>query len=1103
MKKPKKTRRSLYKKPKEITVYYCNINGFQTKKESIRKIVDKLQPKIVIMCETKLPSGSAVKKILPEFEVCAKPTKAGKSGLVICVKLQTFQSILDVTTTPHINILAVRITMAEFAVRIILGYAPQENDKAEEREEFFTEMDVEITNSMMAGELPLVIGDMNSKINKDGDQIKYSSSNGKFLMEMVENHELEILNFNPKCFGKWTHVVRTSGASSVLDYATTCSKLVECTSSITIDEECLLCPFGVKKRKGVAEPQFSDHNAIILKMSIPHEKKKIPIPKKWKLTQDGLEKFRQITTDEFNDRLPTGNVQEVYDQVEERINAVMNQCFKKTKVKKTEELRKNYMDKYKRITKFARKGKAQRKVAKLYIQQIIEMNTLEVAAANRHRVQTTLENLTVDNKFSPNNFWELCKKNRKNASNITSIETAEGTELYGDEVISDAYLNEFVHRLRKREIIPELKRYEERTEQVCQLYINEARNKKEPPYTKDEYLRVQKNLKKGKSCGRDLLPPEIFINGGNQLHTLLLALFNLLKSADYTVHQWTLVLIATIYKNKGKRKQLVNHRGIFLKQILSKMYEKLNMNRIDHCVKKIDKFQAGNKTDRSTADQTFLIRAASDHCKYINKPLFLVLYDYTQCFDSLWLSDCLLALRNIGVESETLNNLKNLNRTCNLKVKSPVGITNQGTVESIVQQGSVSGGVLCSASTAEVTKEDLGKGCQIGLANIKAVTFVDDITSTNTDTQSTYTSHQSIVWFSKKKRIPLNIPKCMIMGINIRPSDIVPRLKIEGKDIKEVNRVVCLGDQFNSTGTNKDLIEDRAKKGRACTISAMSMCSEVTMGNYSIQTLLLLYRSLFVPVVLYNSQAWSNLTKQNIMSLKTTQMKYLKRIFHTPPSTSNAITLLETGILPIEQEINKRQLNFLHHILSQEEDDPVKLVYREQLKFVGERNWANEVAGLRMMYEISEDDSQIPEYSKDKWKFIVKTKITSYALKRLNEDMSNQKHGSQLGERNQLKPLPYLEALKPHQARTVFQIRAGVLDVKALRKYWYDDSVCRLCQHEEENVNHVVNECTAIPRPNVIQNILQTEELSELEEIANRCIVFAAKVKELETAGNK
>ena len=60
---------------------------------------------------------------------------------------------------------------------------------------------------------------------------------------------------------------------------------------------------------------------------------------------------------------------------------------------------------------------------------------------------------------------------------------------------------------------------------------------------------------------------------------------------------------------------------------------------------------------------------------------------------------------------------------------------------SIVQQGSVSGGVLCSASTAEVTKEDLGRGCQIGLANIKAVTFVDDITTINTELEDTYLTY--------------------------------------------------------------------------------------------------------------------------------------------------------------------------------------------------------------------------------------------------------------------------------------------------------------------------------------------------------------------------
>lgn len=152
-----------------------------------------------------------------------------------------------------------------------------------------------------------------------------------------------------------------------------------------------------------------------------------------------------------------------------------------------------------------------------------------------------------------------------------------------------------------------------------------------------------------------------------------------------------------------------------------------------------------------------------------------------------------------------------------------------------------------------------------------------------------------------------------------------------------------MGDQFNSTSTNADLVEERAQKGKACIASATALCNEVTMGIYEIETLLMLYNSLFIPVVLYNSQAWCTLTQADITKLKTAQLKYIKRVFHSPSSTPNVITFLETGILPIEYEINKRQLNFLHHIVTQENDDPVKLIYQEQLKIPEEENWANEI----------------------------------------------------------------------------------------------------------------------------------------------------------------
>jgi hypothetical protein len=418
------------------------------------------------------------------------------------------------------------------------------------------------------------------------------------------------------------------------------------------------------------------------------------------------------------------------------------------------------------------------------------------------------------------------------------------------------------------------------------------------------------------------------------------------------------------------------------------MFEKLNMNRIEEPVKKIDKCQAGNRTERGTDDQIFLLRATIDHSKYMKKPLYIVLYDYKQCFDSLWLSDCLLSLWNLGVKSETLNNLKNLNETCNIMVKTPMGMTEEAVVKSIVQQGSVSGGILCSASTGEVMKEDLGGGCQIGTANIKALAFVDDIANTNNEVPHTYTSHNNIVWFSKKKRIELNIPKCMGLCINRKPDTVIPRLKIDGEVIKWVNVAAYLGDNVNIRGTNRDLVEDRVKKGMACIVTATSMCNEVTMGVYTIQTMLLLYKSLFLQVVLQNSRAWCNLSKQDLKSLKTVQLKYLKRIFHTPPSTSNPLTLLETGSPPIEQEINKRQLIYLHKILNLDDTDPIKQVYCEQSKYCDEKNWSNEVKSLRVLYDIRETDSRITQYSKEQWKNIVKKKIKAFALNLLNQELS-------------------------------------------------------------------------------------------------------------------
>ena len=201
--------------------------------------------------------------------------------------------------------------------------------------------------------------------------------------------------------------------------------------------------------------------------------------------------------------------------------------------------------------------------------------------------------------------------------------------------------------------------------------------------------------------------------------------------------------------------------------------------------------------------------------------------------------------------------------------------------------------------------------------------------------------------------------------------------------------------------------------------------------------------------------------------------------------------------MPIEQEINVRQLNFLHHILTLNENDPVRITYQEQLKYPQEKNWGNEVAELRIKYGITETDPEITNYSKESWKNYVKIVISKKVLEELNQEMAEQKHGGQMTPYEHLKQQKYLDTLNTQQTRKLFHIRAGVIDLKTVRKYWYSDRECRLCGQLEETVEHVVNDCGMLPRASQVGNVL-SNELNEMATIADRCIQFAAKVKELE-----
>ena len=75
--------------------------------------------------------------------------------------------------------------------------------------------------------------------------------------------------------------------------------------------------------------------------------------------------------------------------------------------------------------------------------------------------------------------------------------------------------------------------------------------------------------------------------------------------------------------------------------------------------------------------------------------------------------------------------------------------------------------------------------------------------------------------------------------------------------------------------------------------------------------MLLLYHSVFLSGLVYNREAWTNLTSKDYSCLENAQKNFLRHVMEVPKSTPTFGLFLEKGILPVQYLIGMRQLMLL------------------------------------------------------------------------------------------------------------------------------------------------------------------------------------------------
>ena len=219
---------------------------------------------------------------------------------------------------------------------------------------------------------------------------------------------------------------------------------------------------------------------------------------------------------------------------------------------------------------------------------------------------------------------------------------------------------------------------------------------------------------------------------------------------------------------------------------------------------------------------------------------------------------------------------------------------------------------------------------------------------------------------------------------------------------------------------------------------------------------MVLRSSLFLSSLLLNSEAWVNLSDQEIRSLEQSDEILISKILDATTNTSNAFKYLELGIYPLKFEIMKRKIIFLQYLLQQDKSSMIYQVLQATQNNPIKNDFVKTCQQYLKDLNINLSFEQIAETSKWKFKKIVNEKISKAGFAYLLEKMSSQNIKHIKYENLALQEYLLDGNKNSSVAKFIFKARSMTLDIKMHRKWKYSDTTCIGCGSNRETGEEIL-----------------------------------------------
>ena len=155
------------------------------------------------------------------------------------------------------------------------------------------------------------------------------------------------------------------------------------------------------------------------------------------------------------------------------------------------------------------------------------------------------------------------------------------------------------------------------------------------PLTEQAFVRALQKLKKGKACGPDGIPGEVFTNcesAARELYRIL----KLIWQHEYVPPELVRASFVMLFKNKGSVNDPSKYRCIGLLPHAYKILSLVMLERImSECSGFLSEWQAGFRPERGCRDNILLLRVLFDQALQRGENLVVTYIDYSAAFDSI------------------------------------------------------------------------------------------------------------------------------------------------------------------------------------------------------------------------------------------------------------------------------------------------------------------------------------------------------------------------------------------------------------------------------------------------------------------------------------